>query len=142
MKLASTVFVASAFVFLVAGCILVSGCVRQGAAQASPSPVQQVRASPTPISSDPVAACIALCTDEAVRECGGGRLRDCAPWSNGPCVSDAAPGRMPADWVCDVAHSPRLPADDDPANQCQEYLKGSARHFVEVTPDCKLIQVV
>ena len=55
--------------------------------------------------------------------------------SIGPCL-----GVIDNDWVCDVAHSPRTPVDDLPANQCQAYINGAAHHFVEVTPDCQLIR--
>ncbi|NPA86758.1 MAG: hypothetical protein GXO00_02005 [Candidatus Diapherotrites archaeon] len=56
--------------------------------------------------------------------------------SNGPCLSnDVAPG-----WVCDVAHWPRLPVDDDPANQCEAFGK-TAFHFVEVDENCNVIRV-
>ncbi len=55
--------------------------------------------------------------------------------SNGPCLSnEIQPG-----WVCDVAHYPREPIDNDPKNQCPAYGK-TASHFVEVTPDCKFIR--
>lgn len=46
------------------------------------------------------------------------------------------------DWVCDVAHNPRLPVDDLPENQCSAYREGKARHFVEVDEKCGLIRAV
>jgi len=55
--------------------------------------------------------------------------------SNGPCLSNG----IQAGWVCDVAHSPRQPADNDPANQCPAYGK-TANHFVEVDSDCNFIR--
>jgi len=55
--------------------------------------------------------------------------------NNGPCISN----EITKDWVCDVAHNPRLPVDDDPANQCSEFGK-SAHHFVEVDPNCNFIR--
>jgi hypothetical protein len=55
----------------------------------------------------------------------------------GPCLLDPIP-KYPG-WVCDVAHSPRQSVDDNASNQCAGYGK-SASHFVEVTPDCKLIR--
>lgn len=55
--------------------------------------------------------------------------------SNGPCLSN----EIAPDWVCDVAHSPRAAADDNPANQCPEY-GASANHFVEVDKNCNVIQ--
>jgi hypothetical protein len=54
---------------------------------------------------------------------------DLAP---GPCISERLPGA--GDWVADVAHDPRQAVDDEPANQCQRYRDGKAKHFVELTP--------
>jgi hypothetical protein len=53
-----------------------------------------------------------------------------APLEPGPCISESLPG-LP-DWVADIAHSPRQPVDDEPANQCQRYRSGQAHHFVEL----------
>jgi hypothetical protein len=50
--------------------------------------------------------------------------------SRGPCL-----GIIEEGWVADVAHDPRQPVDDDPANQCPEYRSGDADHFVELDPD-------
>lgn len=58
----------------------------------------------------------------------------------GPCLLDPIPNEP--DWVCDVAHSPRQEIDNNPHNQCQSYLKGETHHFVEVSPECKLIRAV
>ncbi len=57
--------------------------------------------------------------------------------SAGPCLSN----EITADWVCDVAHSPREPIDNMPENQCPAYGK-TARHFVEVDPNCKFIRAI
>ena len=57
---------------------------------------------------------------------------------DGPCLSESLPGM--SDWAVDVAHDPRKPVDDLPANQCQSVRDGRTHHFVEVTPDGKLIQ--
>ncbi len=57
-------------------------------------------------------------------------------FSNGSCLSNAL---MP-DWVADIAHSPRLPIDDLPENQCSAYLEGRAKHFVELDVDGNLIR--
>jgi hypothetical protein len=59
-------------------------------------------------------------------------------FSNGPCISESLPGFD--DWVADVAHDPRLPVDDESANQCERYRDGEASHFVELTPDGRLIR--
>ena len=56
--------------------------------------------------------------------------------SNGPCLSNSVvPG-----WVCDVAHWPRQPVDNDPRNQCSAFGK-TAFHFVEVDENCSVIRV-
>ena len=58
--------------------------------------------------------------------------------SQGPCIAEELPG-LP-DWVADIAHDPRQPADDDPGNQCQRYSSGQAHHFVELDPEGNLIK--
>ena len=56
--------------------------------------------------------------------------------SNGPCM-----GIVSDDWVCDVAHSPRLPVDDLSENQCADFARGKAHHFVEVDENCIVLKV-
>jgi hypothetical protein len=56
----------------------------------------------------------------------------------GPCIAEQLPN-MP-DWVVDIAHEPRQPADEDPANQCARYRSGEAHHFVELDPQGNLIR--
>jgi len=56
--------------------------------------------------------------------------------TNGPCLGVIVPN-----WVADVAHDPRQPVDDDPANQCEAYRAGEAEHFVELDPDGNVIRV-
>lgn len=57
-------------------------------------------------------------------------------FSNGPCLSNAViPG-----WVADIAHKPRIAADDKPENQCSAYRDGMAKHFVELDPNGNLIR--
>jgi hypothetical protein len=58
--------------------------------------------------------------------------------SDGPCLSEGLPGM--SDWAVDVAHDPRQPVDDQPANQCESVRDGKTHHFVELTPDGKLIR--
>jgi hypothetical protein len=58
--------------------------------------------------------------------------------STGPCISESLPGV--SDWVADIAHDPRQPVDDQPANQCQSYREGKTHHFVELTPEGTLIR--
>jgi hypothetical protein len=55
--------------------------------------------------------------------------------SRGPCLGVIKPG-----WVADVAHDPRQPVDDNPANQCRQYRSGEADHFVELDPQGELIR--
>ena len=61
-----------------------------------------------------------------------------ADLTDGPCLSEQLPGIE--GWVADIAHDPRAPVDDDPANQCQRYRSGEADHFVELTPTGELIR--
>lgn len=56
--------------------------------------------------------------------------------ANGPCLSNAL---MP-NWVADIAHSPRIPVDDLPENQCSGHIEGRAQHFVELDLDGNLIR--
>ena len=56
--------------------------------------------------------------------------------TNGPCIADPV---IP-NWVVDIAHNPRQPVDDDPANQCPSYVSGESEHFVELDPDGNLIR--
>jgi hypothetical protein len=56
----------------------------------------------------------------------------------GPCISERLPGVE--DWAADVAHDPRLPVDDEAANQCQSVRDGETHHFVELTPEGELIR--
>ncbi|MFA6268341.1 MAG: hypothetical protein WCW13_04370 [archaeon] len=55
---------------------------------------------------------------------------------SGPCL-----GLVVQDWVCDVAHSPRLAIDDLVANTCPDFAQGRANHFVEVDESCEVIQI-
>ena len=57
---------------------------------------------------------------------------------NGPCLLNPIPEHP--DWVCDVAHSPRTPVDDNPENQCSAFREGRASHFIELSENCELIQ--
>jgi hypothetical protein len=58
--------------------------------------------------------------------------------SAGPCIAQQLPG-LP-DWAADVAHDPRQPVDDQPANQCQSFRDGQTHHFVELTPAGTMIR--
>ena len=58
--------------------------------------------------------------------------------SNGPCIAEQL-SSLP-DWSVDIAHDPRQPIDDQPANQCQFYRQGKTHHFVELDPEGLLLQ--
>jgi hypothetical protein len=55
--------------------------------------------------------------------------------SNGPCLSNS----IVENWVCDVAHNPRIGLDDLSENQCSGF-GTTAEHFVEVDSECNLIR--
>ena len=61
---------------------------------------------------------------------------DSQDFNIGPCLSES----IIPDWVCDIAHSPRQPIDNDPRNQCATFRNGTTHHFVEVDGNCNLIQ--
>ncbi|MFQ6056828.1 MAG: hypothetical protein ACE5J3_12700 [Methanosarcinales archaeon] len=87
-----------------------------------------------------ISACIGNETREdaislCVQEC---QSRSPASLMRGPCLLDPIP-EYP-DWVCDVAHSPRITTDNFPENQCSKFIEGTSHHFVEVSPECTLIQ--
>lgn len=56
--------------------------------------------------------------------------------TSGPCL-----GKIANDWVVDIAHEPRVAADDLPQNQCAQYREGSAHHFIELNPAGELIKI-
>ena len=58
----------------------------------------------------------------------------------GPCLLDPIP--VQPDWVCDIAHSPRQPADNLPENQCSFYRSSQSVHFIELSPECRLLRAV
>lgn len=57
-------------------------------------------------------------------------------FSRGPCLSE----EIVPDWCVDVAHDPRQPIDDEPANQCRSYREGRVHHFVELDPTGNVIR--
>lgn len=58
---------------------------------------------------------------------------------NGPCLSSGSAAWEIEDWVCDVAHWPRVDTDNLKSNQCPEY-GDTASHFVELNPECGFIR--
>lgn len=58
-------------------------------------------------------------------------------FSDGPCLTnDLSPN-----WVADLVHNPRIKDDDLGKNQCQAFLEGRAKHFVELDLDGNLVRV-
>ena len=80
---------------------------------------------PTPSA---VGACIAMCKQVVASG---------VDVSAGQCLSN----EISPDWVCDMVHNPRIPTDNLPDNQCSAFVKGSARHFVEVDMNCNVARV-
>jgi hypothetical protein len=65
-------------------------------------------------------------------------VEDGTDLSSGPCIAEELPGVQ--GWAADIAHNPREPVDDEPANQCASFRSGEATHFVELTPDGDVIR--
>ena len=59
-------------------------------------------------------------------------------WKKGPCISDGQ--NKLADWVVDVAHSPRQAVDDEPSNQCTAFVEKRITKFVELDTGCNVIR--
>lgn len=56
---------------------------------------------------------------------------------NGPCLTnDLIPN-----WVADIVHNPRTAADDLSENQCQAYIEGRAKHFVELDQQGIIVRI-
>ena len=108
---------------MILGTVYLSGCVGQTPAE-TPKYNQSLS-----VKDMAVSACKELC--ESALSIGENL-------SNGPCLSN----RIAEGWVCDVAHSPRLAVDNEPANQCSAYAAGTANHFVEVDANCELIKAL
>ncbi len=62
--------------------------------------------------------------------------------SKGPCIMDPYEyeNKYNYDWVCDIAHNPRIAIDNIAENQCSSFRKREAKHFIELTPDCEFIR--
>ncbi len=58
-------------------------------------------------------------------------------FTDGPCLTNDL---MP-NWVADIVHNPRTKIDDLPQNQCQAYIEGRAKHFVELDTNGNLVRV-
>lgn len=63
--------------------------------------------------------------------------------SVGPCLSNALYPNVTSpeeQWVVDIAHYPRTEQDNFEVNQCSAYIKGEAKHFIELDPGGNLIK--
>lgn len=110
--------------------VMLFGCMQPAAPSPTPAVTPTPTVSPSPIfapEDQATLACKLLCENELAKG------RDL---SNGPCLSN----EIVEDWVCDVAHEPRQAVDNLPENQCPAFREGRAKHFVEVTPECKFIK--
>lgn len=58
-------------------------------------------------------------------------------FTSGPCLTNDL---MP-NWVVDIVHVPRTKVDDLPQNQCQAFIEGRAKHFIELDTQGNLIRV-
>lgn len=110
---------------LLALALLLGGCVAVEQRMTSPSMPSPVIETAETISVEE--ACIRACEQTK------GNIE------NGPCLLNPISG---SEWVCDIAHSPRQDIDNRQENQCSAYMEGTARHFVEVSTDCKLINKI
>ncbi len=59
-----------------------------------------------------------------------------ADWIKGPCL-----GRINDNWVVDVVHNPRLPIDDDQANQCPDYYNKKVSHYILLDLDGNAVEM-
>ncbi|MBI2019419.1 hypothetical protein HYS95_01980 [Candidatus Daviesbacteria bacterium] len=57
-------------------------------------------------------------------------------FSSGPCLSNS----VMQNWVADIVHKPRIPADDLPQNMCPAFLEGRAQHFVELDKEGNFVR--
>jgi len=89
-----------------------------------------VTANPQQTTNDVINACL--------KACDAARAVNASSLESGPCLLNPIP--QYEDWVCDVANVPRSAVDNQPQNQCSAFLKGKAKHFVEVTPECLYIK--
>ena len=115
--------------------VILAGCEAEVEPAQEPQPEvepiqeEQAEVEITPIQERPIEEiaiekCIELCLSQKDN------------LDQGPCLSN----EIVEDWVCDVAHSPRLSLDNQPENQCSAYKEKKAHHFVEVDPECGFIK--
>jgi hypothetical protein len=87
-----------------------------------------------------VAGCAPATDQQLINECKFSCKENIAQGrnvTNGPCILNQMSNN---DWVCDIAHAPRQDIDNLPENQCSAYHDGTAKHFIELTPECEFIK--
>ncbi len=77
-------------------------------------------------SDTAVSNCISLCKENPLK----------LDLDSSPCLSN----EISPDWVCDIAHNPRMEIDNIAENQCSSFRDGKAKHFVELDQNCLLIK--
>ncbi len=55
----------------------------------------------------------------------------------GPCLDN----NLMTNWVADIVHNPRVRSDNQPENECSNYLIGKAQHFVELDVEGNVVRV-
>jgi len=55
--------------------------------------------------------------------------------SNGPCLGAAE------DYAVDITHNPRQPVDDEEKNQCQDYINGKLKNFIELDQNGEVFRI-
>jgi hypothetical protein len=46
------------------------------------------------------------------------------------------------DYAIDIVHVPRIGEDDNSKNQCEDYLNGKLKHFIELDTEGKVVRIV
>ncbi|MFH1598611.1 MAG: hypothetical protein ABIB97_06155 [Patescibacteria group bacterium] len=64
------------------------------------------------------------------------RRKEIEDYGSGPCLNNS----VQPDWACDIAHDPRQVLDNYPENLCSAYQNGTVNHFIELDPNCNLLQ--
>ncbi len=116
-------------VLSIAAVLFVSGCV--GQAGFNPSEVQKQAEEQQKEFDVQKENAIQLCKSS----CSKARSER-QDLSRGPCLLNPIPQQ--SQWVCDIAHMPRLGVDNARENQCS-VLGLSSSHFVELDENCQLI---
>jgi hypothetical protein len=58
-------------------------------------------------------------------------------FSDGPCLTND----LITNWALDLVHNPREKIDDLKENQCQSYLEGRTKHFIEMDQNGNIVRI-